>query len=659
MVSRSKYFIYLFSYFSFCLYGCQTNKPKGKGDVLFQLLSSDKTGISFTNKVTDTKDFNLFNYRNFYNGGGVAIGDVNNDGLPDIFFTSNQQKNKLYINKGNWKFEDISAAAGIEGIHSWHTGVTMADIDGDSWLDIYVSNSGGVEGDDKANELYINQKDGTFKEAAHQYGLDDKGLSTQAAFFDYDHDGDLDCYVLNNSYRPIESFGYDQNMRNIRSESGGDKLYKNDNGKFKDVSEKAGIYGSEIGFGLGITVGDVNNDGWDDIYISNDFFERDYLYINQKNGTFEERIKESTGHISQASMGSDMTDINNDGYLDIFTTDMLPEGDARLKTTTKFEDYDVYNAKLQNDFHHQFAANCLQLNNGDGTYSEIAHYAGVSATDWSWGALSFDFDNDGWKDLFVSNGISRDLTDQDFGDFFASDKVMSAARAGKYDYSDLLKKMPSTPITNYGFLNGQDLTFHNATEALGFGKPSFSNGSAYGDLDNDGDLDLVISNQNMEAFVYRNTASEKLGNHFLKVALHGTAQNTFGFGTRVTLYTQGNKQVLQQMPSRGFESSVEPVLNFGLGTANTIDSLVVVWPDMKQQSLYRLRVDTMLTLSQQEAKAMFAVNKPAPDALFTNVTSKSITGRKEHHENNFIDFNVERLIPKMLSLKVLSLRWQI
>jgi hypothetical protein len=382
----------------------------------------------------------------------VAIGDINNDGLPDIFFTSNQQKNKLYINKGNWKFEDVSAAAGIEGIHKWHTGVTLADIDGDSWLDIYVSNSGGVEGDDKANELYINQKNGTFKEAAQQYGLDDKGLSTQAAFFDYDHDGDLDCYVLNNSYRPIESFGYDQNMRNIRSESGGDKLYRNDKGKFTDVSAKAGIYGSEIGFGLGITVGDVNNDGWDDLYISNDFFERDYLYINQQDGTFEEKIKESTGHISQASMGSDMTDINNDGYLDIFTTDMLPEGDARLKTTTKFDDYDVYNAKLQNDFHHQFAANCLQLNNGDGTYSEIAQYAGVSATDWSWGALSFDFDNDGWKDLFVSNGISRDLTDQDFGDYFASDKVMSAARAGTHNYSDLLKLMPSTPITKLWLL---------------------------------------------------------------------------------------------------------------------------------------------------------------------------------------------------------------
>ncbi|HZG23998.1 MAG TPA: VCBS repeat-containing protein, partial [Chitinophagaceae bacterium] len=651
MLSRLNYFLYLAFYSSFFLAACTAKQEEKKEEPLFEQLGSAETGITFTNKVIDTEDFNLFNYRNFYNGCGVAIGDINNDGLADIFFTSNQLKNKLYINKGNWKFEDVSAAAGIEGIHEWHTGVTLADINGDSWLDIYVSNSGGVEGDDRANELYINEKDGTFREAAQQYGLDDKGLSTQAAFFDYDHDGDLDCYVLNNSYRPIESFGYDQNMRNIRSESGGDKLYRNDNGKFTDVSAKAGIYGSEIGFGLGITVGDVNNDGWDDLYISNDFFERDYLYINQQNGTFEERIKESTGHISQASMGSDITDINNDGYLDIFTTDMLPEGDARLKTTTRFDDYDVYNAKLQNDFHHQFAANCLQLNNGDGTFSEIAQYAGVSATDWSWGALSFDFDNDGWKDLFVSNGISRDLTDQDFGDYFASDKVMTAARAGTHDYSSLLKLMPSTPIPNYGFLNRQDLSFRNATDALGFGKPGFSNGAAYGDLDNDGDTDLVINNENMEAFVYRNNASKKLKNSFLKVALKGTGQNTFGVGARVTIYMQGKKQVLQQMPTRGFESSVEPVLNFGLGKATSIDSLVVLWPNMKQQSLYNLKVDTMLMLNQQEAKSMFANNNRAPVAYFSNVTNKDIKGRKEHHENNFIDFDVERLIPKMLSFE--------
>lgn len=651
MVSSLKYYICIAFYLSLMLYACKDGRKEVKVDTLFKQLSSAETGINFINKVTDTRDFNLFNYRNFYNGGGVAIGDVNKDGLPDIFFTSNQQKNKLYLNKGNWKFEDVSVAAGIEGIHKWHTGVTMVDINGDNWLDIYISNSGGVAGDDKANELYINQKNGTFKEEAQQYGLDDKGLSTQAAFFDYDHDGDLDCYVLNNSYRPIESFGYDPNMRNARSESGGDKLYRNDKGKFTDVSEKAGIYGSEIGFGLGITVGDVNNDGWDDIYISNDFFERDYLYINKQNGTFEEKIKESMGHISQASMGSDMTDINNDGYLDVFTTDMLPEGDARLKTTTKFEDYDVYNAKLQNDFHHQFAANCLQLNNGDGTYSEIAQYAGVSATDWSWGALSFDFNNDGWKDLFVSNGISRDLTDQDFGDYFASDRVMSAARAGTYDYSELLSKMPSTPITNYGFLNKHDLTFQNATADLGFGTPSFSNGAAYGDLDNDGDMDLVINNANMEAFVYRNTASEKLKNHFIKVSLKGIGENTFGFGARVTVYTKGKQQVMQQMPTRGFESSVEPVLNFGLGKESLIDSLIVVWPNMKKQVLYDLKTDTLLILDQKEAKINFTRNNQSANGYYTNVTAKNINGRTVHHENNFIDFNVERLIPKMLSFE--------
>ncbi|MEO6358726.1 MAG: VCBS repeat-containing protein [Ferruginibacter sp.] len=631
------------------LISCSSDTKVNSNYVLFQQLSATETGIDFTNTVVDTKDFNVFKYRNFYNGGGVAIGDVNNDGLPDIFFTSNQQQNKLYLNKGNWKFEDVTEKANVQGIHKWHTGVTMVDINGDGWLDIYVCNSGDLNGDDKANDLFINQKDGTFKEEAYAYGLDDKGLSTHAAFFDYDHDGDLDCYVLNNSYRPVESFGYNRNLRNVRSESGGDRLYRNDNGKFVDMSAEAGIYGSEIGFGLGISVGDVNNDGWDDIYVSNDFFERDYLYINQQNGTFKETISDAMGHISQASMGSDMADINNDGNLDIFTTDMLPDADARLKNTTKFDEYDVYNAKLQNDFHHQFTSNCLQLNNGDGTYSEIAQYAGVAATDWSWGALSFDFNNDGYKDLFVSNGISHDLTNQDFVEYFASDEVMKMARAGTYNFKEILDKMPATPIANCGFINQQNLQFKNETEALGFSKPSFSNGAAYGDLDGDGDLDLVVNNENMEAFVYRNTTSEKKQSHYLKIKLAGANLNTFGIGAKVTLYTQEKKQLLQMMPSRGFESSVEPVLNFGLGKINLVDSLLITWPNMKIQLLKNIPADTTLTLQQTAATIDVPKKTLSLNSFYTNATNTIITGEIRHHENNFIDFNVERLVPKMLS----------
>jgi enediyne biosynthesis protein E4 len=629
-----------------CLMACNSNSKVPAP--LFKTLPSGTTGITFTNTVTFTADFNVFKYRNFYNGAGVAIGDINNDGLADVFFTANQGNNKLYLNKGNWKFEDITLKAGVKGIHKWHTGVTMADINADGWLDIYVCNSGDMAGDDKANELYINQKNGTFTEQAQQYGLDDKGLSTQAAFFDYDHDGDLDCYVLNNSYRPIESFGFNVNLRYQRDALGGHRLYKNDNGKFIDNSQQCGIFGSEIGFGLGITVGDVNNDGWDDIYVSNDFFEKDYLYINQKNGTFKEEVANAMTHISQASMGSDMIDMNNDGYLDIFTTDMLPESDFKLKTNTVFDDFNLYNAKIKNDFHHQFAANCLQLNNGDGTFSEIAAYAGVNATDWSWGALSFDFNNDGWKDLFVSNGISKDLTNQDFLNYFTSSAVINNARAGIVDFEGMLNKMESNPIANYGFINQKNLTFKNEAQALGLALPSFSNGAAYGDLDNDGDLDLVVNNENAEAFVYRNMATETLKTSYLKIKLKGLAPNTYGYGAKVSLYTKNGLQVLQQMPSRGFESSVEPVLNFGLGNLASVDSLVVLWPTMKTQTLVNIKSNTTLTLQQQNAQHNFAPTIPS-HSWYKQQAASFIHGNTTHQENNFIDFNIERLIPKMLS----------
>lgn len=641
------------------LWSCRDGKVEEQlQNPLFEALSPEATGIQFTNQVIDDKEFNIFNYRNFYNGGGVAIGDINNDGWADVFLVSNMGDNKLYLNKGgsdsaSFAFEDLTAKAGVAGKRAWSTGVTFADINGDGWLDIYVCNAGNRSNDDRVNELYINNGDLTFTEKAAEYGLNDKGYSTHAAFFDYDRDGDLDMYLLNNSFIPVNRLGY-KNLRPVRDTVGGDKLFRNDGAGFTDVSEEAGIYGSIIGFGLGITIGDVNNDNWLDVFISNDFYEKDYLYINNQDGTFTEASKDWMQHQSLSSMGADIADINNDGYLDIFVTDMLPGSDVRLKTTSSFENHDLFQLKLSNDFHYQYMQNALHLNNGvevngQGTFSEVARLAGVHATDWSWGALLFDMDNDGLKDIFVANGIAKDLTDLDFMSFLAHENTIAQMVEGKgFDLKEFLDKMPISPIANYAFRNTGDLQFENKAFAWGLGEPGFSNGAAYGDLDNDGDLDLIVNNVNSPVSVFKNKTSELLQNHYLRVKLKGYARNLHGIGAKVYIHQQDKNLYQQQMPNRGFESSVDLNLLFGLGNNPLIDSVTIVWPDDRMQVVKGVQANQQLVLEYQHADQVFLPGRDQVEKPFYDATQE-VKLAYTHRESHFVDYNRDPLLKQMLS----------
>lgn len=628
-----------------------------KEETLFSLLPSDKTGIDFVNKVVNQKNFNIFKYRNFYNGGGVAIGDINNDGLSDIYLTGNMVPNKLYLNKGGLKFEDITEAAGVQGNKPWSTGVNMVDINNDGLLDLYVSNAGNMEGNNHDNDLYINNGDLTFTEKAAEYNLAKTGFSTHATFFDYDKDGDLDAYILNNSNVPVSSLGYAE-QREVRAQDWagvpdifkgvGDMLLRNENGKFVDVSEEAGIYGSLIGFGLGVMVSDINGDLYPDIYVSNDFYERDYLYINQKDGTFKEEIEQWTSHLSLSAMGIDMADINNDGFADIFITDMLPEGDQRVKSVMEFEGYNVFKLKQSKDFYQQYIQNTLQLNNGNNSFSEVAYYSGVAKTDWSWAGLLFDMDNDGLKDIYITNGINHDLTDLDFVDFFANEIIQKMALTGeKQSIDSIIAKMPIAPQPNYAYRNKGDITFSNETKNWGMEIPSMSNGAAYGDLDNDGDLDIVVNNVNMEAFLYENHSDKKSENNYLKLKFEGSSANKFAIGTTVKLFFDHQVIVQELMPSRGFQSSVDYIMTIGLGKNTTIDSMQVIWPDDRTQKFNTIKTNQFLTLKNSEAKEIFVPYKKA----IGNPLLKELGNSKllVHKENNYNDFDYEGLISKMLS----------
>ncbi len=629
--------------------------PEIQQDAVFSLIPSSQSGVDFVNSLENTEDFNIFGYRNFYNGGGVALGDINNDGLPDIYFTSNLGENKLYLNQGNFKFKDISHSAGVEGTRKWSTGVIMVDINNDGFLDIYVCNAGYLPDDDRQNELFVNNGDLTFTESAVLFGLDENGYTTHAAFFDYDTDGDLDAYILNNSFIPVNTLNY-SNKRELFAEDwpvkefikgGGDKLLRNDEGTYVDVTKTAGIYGSLIGFGLGITVGDINRDALPDLYISNDFFERDYLYINQGDGTFSEELTQWMGHISLSSMGADMADINNDGLPEIFVTEMLPADDKRVKSKVLFENYNIYELKQKRDFYHQYMHNTLQFNNGNNSFSEIAWYSGISASDWSWGALIFDADNDGLKDIFVCNGVYQDVTDLDFMDFFANDMVQEMALTGKKEaLNKVLDAMPSIAQPNKFFHNQSNLQFKESGLGYGLDKPSFSNGSAYGDLDLDGDLDLVVNNLNQESFIYRNNINKQADHHWLGFRLKGPEKNLYAIGTKITAYVDQERYSKELIPSRGFQSSIDYKMIIGIGIHNEVDSIGIIWPDRSSSVLYPTSIDTLLALDYQELarlpyKEDTVVSKPILEAVAFN-------GPK-HSEDDFIDFYQEGLSFRMLS----------
>ncbi len=650
-----------FPLMTLCFFNLSSCNKKKDIPALFELKES--TGIDFNNTVQDTKDFNILTYRNFYNGGGAAIGDINNDGLADVFFTANMGSNKLYKNNGDWKFDDISAKAGFSDKQDWSTGVVMVDINHDGWLDIYVCNAGYINGIAPQSKLYINNGPGslssgdvTFTESAEEYGLANKGgYATHAAFFDYDLDGDLDAFIINNSFIPVNTLNY-ANKRDLRAKDwpvadflkgGGDRFFRNDDGKFTDISQEAGIHGSLISFGLGVTIGDLNDDSYPDVYVSNDFFERDYLYINQKNGTFKDELESWMGHTSLASMGADIGDINNDGYVDLFTTDMLPDDDYRLKTTSSFDNIDVYQYKFQQGFYHQLMQNTLQVNTGNNKFSETGYYSGVAASDWSWGALMFDADNDGLTDIYVCNGIYHDVTDLDFMDFFANDIIQNMVMTGKKEQVDeIIAKMPSVPVLNKAFKNEGNLKFSDAGTSWGFTQPSFSNGAAYGDLDNDGDLDLVINNVNEKAFIYQNKSRENNNNNYIGISLKGIKNNTFAIGSKLKIFAAGQAFYREIEPSRGFQSSVDYKQIVGLGKLSAVDSMVVIWPDGTFNKFINPDLNKVHFLEQPDSKGLLY------EKILSGASTifKPVTGKWDKHtEDKYIDFYFERNIPEMLS----------
>jgi hypothetical protein len=642
---------------------------KHKAEKLFQLLPSNTTGVTFSNDLVFTEEYNPYTFKNFFNGGGVGVGDINNDGLMDIYFAGNLADNRLYLNKGNLVFEDITQKAGVACKEVWSSGVTFVDINADGWTDIYVCKSGKPGGNNRHNELFINNGNLTFTEKSKEYGLDFIGLSTHAAFFDYDRDGDLDCYLLNNSLRSVGGYDIVEGLREITDTLGGNRLLRNEHIvrysadslltsptiRFKDVSKTAGIYGSAIGFGLGVSISDLNDDQWPDLYVSNDFFERDYLYLNNQNGTFREVITSSTQEISLGSMGADIADIDHDGLPDIFVTEMLPEKMSRYKTKSLFENWDKYTLNGSKGYHRQFGRNVLQINQGNCgmddalRFTEISRYCGLDATDWSWGALIADFDNDGYRDIFIANGIYKDLTDLDYVNFdFNPEAIKSMIDKKEQVISRMMEKVPSEPQQNYLFLNKGNYNFTNAAELSGLEKPTFSNGSVYADLDNDGDLDLITNNINEKANIYRNNSELNPDNTFINISFKGHANNIQSLGTKIICY-YGKEKIMQELnPMRGFESCVDPRIHIGLGKIKQLDSIIIYWPDGLKSLVHDpIQLNSFITLDYNILDKIKTNKTVVPSVtLLTGVSNKLDL---LHIENEFSDFDRDRLLFYMLS----------
>lgn len=628
----------------FCVvfYSCKSDSV-----ALFTSLDKNSTGINFQNTFFDDGPLNVANYIYFYNGGGVATGDINNDGLSDILFIGNMVRNRLFLNKGNFKFEDITPQSGVAEKQGWCTGATMVDINSDGRLDIYICRSADINPQLRKNLLFINNGDLTFTEKAEEYGLADPGYSTQAAFFDYDKDDDVDCFVINHSTQKYTA-GVQENpaLRKEFNPVSASKLYRNDNGHFSDVSLQAGITSNVLTFGLGIAIADINNDGWPDVFVSNDFNEPDYLFINNRDGTFTEQLAECIDETSLFSMGSDAADYNNDGLVDLMTLDMLAEDNKTQKIHSGAENFDKFQYLFTQGFYYQYSRNMLQRNNGDGTFSEVGQLAGVSNTDWSWAALFADYDNDGNKDLFVTNGYVKDYTEMDFLKY-SIDRLIRSKHGEKVDaIPEYIRKMPTIKIPNFIFQNNGNETFTKKTKEWGMDKPNVSAGAAYADLDNDGDLDMVINNCNDYASIYKNNSERLVKNNFLKIKFQGGPGNEQGFGAKVTLYSNDNKYHQQQMPVRGFQSSVDPVLNFGIGQKSIIDSLVVIWPNDKMQTLKNVKANQTISINIKDAAATWVCNSIATESkYFTEQPALNFT----HTENQFNDFTVQTLLLNYLS----------
>jgi hypothetical protein len=615
------------------------------GQKRFVELNPKDTHIEFKNELTESKEENIITYEYFYNGGGVAAADFNNDGLVDLFFTSNQKSNHLYLNQGNFKFKDITKEAGVSGRkNAWTTGVSIADVNADGYLDIYVCYSGDRSEAQRRNELYINQKNLTFKEQSALYGIDDSGYSTQAVFFDKDRDGDLDLLVINHNIKQFRNFDAAY-VKNMVDADAGDRLYENNNGKFSDVTLKSGIISNPIGYGLGVAISDLNGDGWPDIYISNDYVEEDYLYINNQNGTFSNKLKQQLDVLSNFSMGLDIADVNNDGLPDIFTLDMLPPDNRRQKLLYAPDNFELYNNMVQNGFYHQLMRNMLQINNGNSTFSEIAQFAGVSATDWSWSALLADYNNDGKKDLFVTNGYGRDMINRDFMKFYANERLKHLQGKTDDKMLGMLQNITATQLQNYIFENQNTGKFVDKSIEWGFEKKDFAHGAIYADLDNDGDLDIVINRMNDFAGVFKNQTMEMgTGSHYLQIELEDTfSNNRFGIGSKVEIYCKDQIQTVENMPVRGFQSSLNGALHFGL-TSNKIDSINIIWPDGIHQKVFGItNIDTKIKISKPKQ----SINENVIQIQSPWFYVDSLNYR--HNEVMVNDFKVQTLLPNMLS----------